>query len=213
MEEGIDVAGDARNKLTERDSHIWTLRMVVVLLVMVIMGLVLTIKSRQNIVDVQVPPDLSKGALLKPGEFLSANTFSFAHFIWTEMNTWPENGKSDFKRQLKEYECYMTRSFKKQMHAIYDEKLDKGELDRDREITIDIPYREKMVTNLGAGTFVTRLFMHMVEEVNGFELKNVRIEYPLRVVPDARKCNPFGQALDGFYEKPAIYNPQEVEFQ
>jgi hypothetical protein len=87
---------DARNALSSRDSHIWTLRVVVIALSAVIFGLLGIVYTKQNVFRVQIPPDLSKGALIKPGEYLAPNSYMFAHFVWRELNDWKVSGKVDY---------------------------------------------------------------------------------------------------------------------
>lgn len=203
--------GDARNGITARDSHIWTLRMALVILSAVIAALLGVIVLKQNMFTVQVPPDLSHGARVKPGEYLASSSYVFSHYIWRELNDWKVSGKSDLPARLKTYECYVTPSFKKQLDKIKKEKSVNGELDRTRVMTSDVEFKQGYVKELGANTFVAYLHMHIIERIEDSEVKNVHIRYPLRVVPDNRECNRFGQALDGFYSDPERITEDEVK--
>ena len=202
---------DQRNGISSRDSHIWTLRMGGIVLVAIIAGLLTLIGLKQNMFTVQVPPDLSHGARVKPGEYQSSSSYVFAHHIWREMNDWKVSGKVDLPARIKTYECYVTPAFKRQLEKIKVEKSANGELDRTRTMTSDAAFKDSFVKELGGSTFVTYLYMHIIERIDGSEVKNVHIRYPLRVVPDNRNCNRFGQALDGFYSEPERITEDKVK--
>lgn len=210
MEEGLDVA-DSRNGLASRDAHIWSLRMAVMGAGLIIIFLVYVIDQRQNKFTVQIPPDLSRGALVKPGEYIGATSYTFASHIWRELNTWPVNGRNDFKAKIEVNKCYLTPNFYQQMVKLYKKKFDDGELDRTRMMVSRIPFKDSMVRDLGAATYGIDLYMNLNEELDNYELKDINLHYPIRVVPDNRECNLFGQSLDGFYQETAIMSEEALE--
>ncbi len=194
--------GEPRNALTARDSHIWTLRIALVILSVVSLGLVGILYSKQNDFFVHVPPDLSRGAKIKPGELLEPNSYAFAAYIWREVNDWPESGRKDYPTKIKSYGCYFTPSFMRWLEKNNKEKAAAGELERVRSLSIEDVFRDDMVKPLGGNTFEVTLTMKLHERIEGQPIKDILIRYPLRVIPDTRSCNQMGMAIDGFFAQP-----------
>lgn len=193
---------DARNALHSRDSHIWTLRIVLLLLIALLILQSLVIYQRQNEITVHVPPDLSKGATLTPGAIHSANAYSFAIYVWRNLNDWSLSGKTDYARLIDEYKCLVTPEFERWLHQNHNQKRRQGELDRTRVLSELIPFKPDYVTELGSNVFSVALILKIQERVEGAIIKDVQMHYALRVVPDSRKCNVMGMALDGFILDP-----------
>ena len=193
---------EPRNALTARDSHIWTLRIALVILSLVSLGLVGILYSKQNDFFVHVPPDLSRGAKIKPGELLEPNSYAFAAYIWREVNDWPESGRKDYPEKIKSYGCYFTPSFMRWLEKNNKEKAAAGELERVRSLSIEDVFRDDMVKPLGGNTFEVTLTMKLHERIEGQPIKDILIRYPLRVIPDTRSCNQMGMAIDGFFAQP-----------
>jgi len=185
---------DARNALHSRDSHIWTLRIVILILAALLMLQTLVIYTRQNDLTVHVPPDLSNGAVLKPGEVKAVNAYAFAVYVWRNLNDWGTSGKDDYSRLIDEYRCLVTQN---QLL-----KRRQGELDRTRVLADLSLFKPEYVTALGGNIFAVSLLTTIQERVKGVIIKDVGMSYALRVVPDYRKCNVMGMALDGFLVDP-----------
>ncbi|MCR6651428.1 MAG: TIGR03746 family integrating conjugative element protein [Cellvibrionaceae bacterium] len=194
---------DTRHGISSRDSHIWSLRIALILSFIMIGALIGVIFSRQNHFTIGIPPDLSQGALVKPGEFQKSTAYVFALHVWRELNDWKISGKKDYPARVKVYECYVTPSFHKWLLSNIEQKDKEGELDRARRTTLVSPFREALVTHLGANTFSVTLDINLIEDIKNREVKNIAIRYPLRVVPDYRSCNRFGMSLDGFAAEPS----------
>ncbi|WP_331351264.1 DUF2895 family protein [Cellvibrio sp. UBA7671] len=194
--------GDARNALHSRDSHIWTLRIVLLVLMGLLFLQSLVIYSRQNEITVHVPPDLSKGAVLNPGELQAANAFFFAVYVWRNLNDWSVSGKEDYSRLITEYQCLVTPEFERWLKQNEALKRRQGELDRTRVLADLGLYKPEFVTPLGGNIFSIALLTTIQERVKGVVIKDVGMSYSLRVVPDTRKCNVMGMALDGFMVDP-----------
>lgn len=194
--------GDARNALHSRDSHIWTLRIVLLLVIGLLIFQSFVMYQRQNEITVHVPPDLSRGATLKPGELQKPNSYSFANYVWRGLNDWPESGKDDYKKAIDKYKCLITPEFERWLNQNRNEKSRAGELDRTRVLTEELFYQEAFVSELGMNSFSVAMVMKLQERVGGMVIKNVTMNYSLRVVPDLRNCNEMGMAIDGFMVDP-----------
>jgi integrating conjugative element protein (TIGR03746 family) len=193
---------EPRNALTARDSHIWTLRIALVIVSLVALGLVGILYSKQNDFFVHVPPDLSHGANIKPGELLAPNAYAFAAYIWRELNDWQEGGRKDYPKNIKSYQCYVTPSFLHWLEKNNKEKSAAGELERMRSLSVQDVFRDDMVKPIGGNTFEVTLTMQLHERIEGQPIKDIVIRYPFRVIPDTRSCNKMGMAIDGFFAQP-----------
>lgn len=193
--------GQPRNALSSRDSHIWSLRLAILVGIVIIGGLIFVIYSKQNSFDCHIPPDLSQGAKIKPGEILQPSAYTFSQYIWRELNTWPTSGRTDYRQKIDALKCYVSEDFYRWLNANYNQKLG-SELDRTREVSLRLNYDPAMAEPLGANTFRVTLEMQVIERVNSAEVKNIIIRYPLKVAPDGRTCNPMGMRIEGFSGQP-----------
>jgi len=201
---------EPRNAISARDSHIWTLRMALVIVSVIAAGLAGLLYSKQNDFFLHVPPDLSQGANIKPGELQAPNSYAFANFVWRGLNDWSNAGKTDYPENIKKYACYVTPTFLQWIQKNQKEKTEAGELGRTRSLSIDDPYSPDMSKPIGNNSFEVALTTKIHERIEGLPIKDIIVRYPLRVVPDTRRCNLMGMALDGFYAQPERTEPEQV---
>ena len=198
---------DARNSITAAQSHIWTLRIVLILLVSVILGQTYVYSLHQNQITVHIPPDLSAGALLTPGALQPANSYSFASFVWSGINTWVISGKDEYLKAIKERECLVSPDFYQYLLRNHAEKKSHGELDRARSLSPLLQYREGFVVPIGNNAYSVALVMSLYERIGAMPVKNTGMSYQLRITPDNRTCNPYKMQIDGFVQEPVRYEP------
>jgi len=67
-----------------------------------------------------------------------------------------------------------------------------------------------MAKPIGNNSFEIALTTKIHERIEGLPIKDIIVRYPLRVVPDTRRCNLMGMALDGFYAQPERTEPEQV---
>lgn len=199
------------NALNERDSHIWTLRMALVIVGCIALALADILYTRQNDFFLHVPPDLSHGANIKPGELQAPNAYAFASFVWRGLNDWPLTGKTDYPTNIKKLECYVSPTFLQWIQKNQKEKNDSGELSRTRSLSLDDAFTNDMVNPIGNNVFDVALTAKIHERIEGLPIKDIIVRYPLRVVADTRPCNLMGMALDGFYEQPERTEREQVQ--
>lgn len=193
---------DQRQGINARESHIWSLRMAILVLFLICVGLITAIVLRQNEFTMQIPPDISQGALVRPGEYFEPNAYVFALHVWREINHWPKSGSREYLALINEHKCVVTPAFLQWLRNNVTEKERQGELDRSRTLVPIGAYQKSLVRPLGGNTFAVYLNVSIEEAIRGRPLRTVAIHYPMRVVPDHRSCNPFGMALDGFDSAP-----------
>ena len=191
------------NALSARDSHIWTLRLVIVILTALLFVCILAWHRSRDQITVHIPPDLSRGATLRAGQLSAPTVYAFAQHIFQAINHWPDNGAVDQQRLLQEYRCYLTPSFRNSLRRSTQAKMRSGELQRARGVYPLTHYRDSLVRQLSAALWLVRLDLGLREWVRDRTVKDTRLRYELRVARHdvSRQCNPWGLALDG-YESP-----------
>ncbi|WP_422452170.1 PFL_4703 family integrating conjugative element protein [Endozoicomonas sp. ALC066] len=194
-----------RKAVSARDQHIFSLRIIIVVLGLIICGLIFGWMRAPDKLTVHVPPDLRTGSIREVGEIPPANVYAFALYIFQQLNRWPEDGNDDYLNQINRLSCFMTPKFKNNRKADYQSRKSRFELNgRERSIH-EIPgygYDDKRVYIESDDSWVVYLDLQINESLSGKNIKNSLIRYPLRVVRydvDA-ECNPWGLALDGFTE-------------
>lgn len=171
-------------------------------LAIVAVGLYAGWKSAPSDIDLHYPPDLRNGATQKLGDMPPANVYTFAHYIFQQLNYWPEDGTQDYGKAVFRFAPYLTPQYRQQLLDDLKERGKAGELQRTRTVA-EIPgqgYEEKRVDILGNGSWVVWLDLQMTETVNGVPVKQAALRYPIHVVryDVSRATNPYGLAIDGY---------------
>ena len=184
-------------------SHLRSLWAVIGLLVIVIIGLWIGWMRMPSTITVHIPPDLRSGARLALDEVPPANVYSFAFYIFQQLNRWPNDGAEDYGKAIFRIAPYLTPAYRNALISDMDAKGKHGELaHRTRSVQVipDRGYREDRVDLLSADAWVVWLDLELNESVQGMTIKKTAIRYPLRVVRYAidAEANPWGLALDGF---------------
>ncbi len=185
------------------EAHISTLRAVIAVLILIVLGLWVGWHGSNNDVRIHIPPDLRSGAILKADEISSANVYAFTFYIFQQLNHWAENGADDYGMQIFKTAPYLTPEFREYLINDLDIRGKKGELSGRTRVIHPVPgqgYEERRVDPLDTNTWVVWIDYNIRESVRGMEIKNVLIRYPIKVVryninPET---NPWGLALDGF---------------
>lgn len=150
-----------------------------------------------------IPPDLTRGVILRPGEVPAPNVYAFALYVWQQLNRWPANGQSEYPQNLFRWSAYLTPRFREALLADLRQRARRGELDQRSRGLQELPghhYTPERVDSQSAGVWVVWLDLELNEHYRGTLVKTVQLRYPLRVVrlETDRARNPFGLALDGF---------------
>jgi integrating conjugative element protein (TIGR03746 family) len=161
-------------------------------------------------IEVHLPPEIPVSGLnIKANAYPPAFIYSFAYYIWQSINNWPNNGVQDYQKTIASSSPFLTPRFKQFLIRDYNRRINEGEI-QDRIRTLQgvngSAFSVKDVENLGHGNWLVHLHFRLSEHmnINGNQVKDVEIDYVLRVVRyqiDA-KSNPWGLALDGFSQDP-----------
>lgn len=154
------------------------------------------------------PPDLTLGAQQTVDAVPKASVYSFAFYVFQQLNHWPSNGEKDYITQLNAMRDYITPAWYAEREGEYDIRLKRGELSSRVRKMHGIPgrgYYSWRVRRLSMDSWVVGIDFHIREIARGVRIKDLLIHYPLRVVryDSAEGGNPFGLALDGFSARPS----------
>ncbi|ATZ93036.1 PFL_4703 family integrating conjugative element protein [Dickeya fangzhongdai] len=196
-----------RHAIQNRDQHILTLRtacgVLVVLLVITIWGWM----RAPDKLTVHTPPDLRTGSTRPWWEVPAPTVYSFAYYIFQQLNSWPKNGEQDYPAKIYSLSSYLTPACQDFLNADAKKRSLSNELlDRVR-VVYEIPgrgYNTDSVDVLSRDNWVVRLDLVTDEYYHTEPVKRVLVRYPLKVVRwegDAER-NPFGLALDCYDSVP-----------
>lgn len=197
---------NAWKKSDEFTLVIKSLWIVVGILVFINLILVIGWSTAPNRLRVYLPPDLSRGSMIQPGEIPKSTVYAFAYQIFTSVNTWTNSGVDDYKKNIVAYKSYFTPSFWKIISDDYGSRIANNELGRMRLVTgvSGMGYEQNQVEILGGGSWLVNLRLKVQESVGGSVVKDVVIDYPLIIsrVNESIQVNPWGLAISGYYKEP-----------
>lgn len=190
--------------------HILTLWGIIVLLVVINVVCAMGWMHSQSHIRIDIPPRIPESGLsVTQGHVPKATVYSFAYYIWQNLNHWSKNGMTDYKTNIQQFTPFVTPGFKRELIDNYNTLLNAGELqDRLRTLqgTAGMLYSPEAVRYLGHGTWYVRLQLRLTEymNMNAKVVKDIQMQYTLRVVrfDVSAKQNPWGLALAGFAQSP-----------
>lgn len=195
-----------KKALDGRDSHIRTLRGVIAVLILIIAYSQWGWSQAPKQIRVDIPPDLRSGSSMGINERHPFNVYSFGIYIWQQINNWPVSGELNYKQNLHKLSCYITPKFKQALEQDYIEKGRRAELKRTRGLQemYGRPYTPKRVWVESQDSWVAYYDVSIKETYRGETVKDIFARYPLRIIryDNNPECNPWGLAIDGFYENP-----------
>jgi len=167
--------------------------------------------------DLHIPPDLSQGAIVHPGQVPEPNVYAFALVIWQQLNRWARDGEKDYGQQIFAMAAYLTPACREQLGDDLTAKANRGELNGRTRALAEIAgqsYTPERVRREATGIWQVTLDTEITETLLGQQVKHSYVRYPLRVVRyqvDPEK-NPYGLALDcaARGEAPIRIDPKEI---
>ena len=205
-----------RHETDNARAHILSLWGVIGLLAIMLFGVIWGWSKTPQDLRLHLPPDLSEGVTLKPGEVPKPNVYTFGYYMWQQLNRWPSDGAKDFPKNIFAYSAYLTPRFRAQLTRDMKTRARAGELVQRVRALYEAPeasYEDRRVDILGPGAWAVWIDVVIEESVNGMAVKHTLIRYPLRVVryDVDREANPWGLALDGFIEPGPAKVPETGE--
>ncbi len=154
-----------------------------------------------NKLTVHNPPDLRTGSTRPRWEVPASSVYSFAFYIFQQLNARPKNGEVDYPAKIHALSAYLTPGCRDYLNTEARKRSNAGELTDRVRVVYEIPgrgYQSKSVSVISRDNWVVRLDPVADEYFHAEPVKRARVRYPLKVVRwegDAER-NPFGLALD-----------------
>ncbi|MFP1742886.1 PFL_4703 family integrating conjugative element protein [Lonsdalea quercina] len=194
-----------RHAVKNRDQHILTLRIACgVLVFFVLVASVGWMRAPDNL-TIHNPPDLRSGSTRAWWEIPPSTVYSFAFYIFQQLNAWPKNGEVDYPAKINTLSAYLTPSCERFLQADAKKRSDNGELTGRTRVVFEIPehgyngrYNQDPVTVEGRDNWIVRLDLVADESFAGESVKRALTRYPLKIVrwEGDPERNEFGMALD-----------------
>ncbi|BET61394.1 MULTISPECIES: PFL_4703 family integrating conjugative element protein [Yersinia pseudotuberculosis complex] len=190
-----------RHAVSARDNHISSLRL---FCIMFFIGMVASSIGWMRAPDeltIHNPPDLRSGSTKKWWEVPPSTVYSFAFYIFQQLNAWPKNGEVDYPAKIIQLAPYLTPACQNFLHQDARFRTDNGEL-RDRvRVVYEIPkrgYSNKSVDIKSDNEWRARLDLVADEYYHSEPVKRVMVRYPIKVIrwEGDPERNPFGLAID-----------------
>lgn len=195
-----------RNALSARDSHIMTLRAVIGVLVVACAAMWFGWHSAPRDLTIHNPPDLRSGSTRKWWEVPPPSVYSFALYVWQQINRWPSDGQADYQRNLHAYSPFLTPSCKAELEEDYRYRNQRHELEQRERGMFEIPGRGYTEESSGPGSvrivsrdeWVVNLDLAVSESYAGTPIRDVYMRFPLKVVraDNDPQNNPWGLQID-----------------
>lgn len=196
-------------------AHITTLRAVILFLAAAFAYSLYGWNSAPERIKVDIPPDLRSGSTRGINERHPYNVYAFGYYIFQQLNNWPVEGVTDYKKKIEDLSCYFTPRFKGELLRDYEKRLKRHELSRTRAMQ-EMPgrkYSAKRVYIESADSWIAFMDINVKETFRSEIVKDIYVRYPLRVVRwdvDA-ECNLWGLAIDGYYKNPTRLEQSMVD--
>lgn len=185
-----------------KDAHVRSLLIIVAIMAVLNLFMWMGWRSAPKQLTVHIPQDLRQSAVQSVDEIPTANVYSFASYMFQQLQFWGEDGSTDYPANIFALQHFLTPSYRVWLEDDFETRTKKGET-RDRRRTVSmvpgVGFEPRRVQVTSDGSWVVWLDMETAEYQNGLEVKRAQIRWPLRVVryDVNRELNPWGLALDG----------------
>lgn len=192
---------DARNQLVATRDHIKTLYLVLSILLIIIIALWFRNGHLQEIRRIFIPPNLSSGTVTSFDQVPPPVVYTFALYIFQQLNRWPSDGEKDYPEKIYRLQGYLTPSCIIAFQHDMSEKRRLGELRKRARMMEEISGRgfdSHRVSSITDSSWNVTLDLKVQETISNHQVKNVNLRYDLRIVTfDVDKeVNPWGLALE-----------------
>lgn len=199
-----------RNEVQHLQAHVKTLRMAAGALFVVALLFAFGWWSAPKNLTIHVPPDLRSGSTRPWWEIPPESVYTFAFYIFQQLNRWPTNGEDDYPRNLHALSAYLTPSCKAFLEQDFEYRRSSGELRHRVRGIYEIPGRgygddpAMRVKVVSDDDWIVILDVTADEYYGAEHVKRALVRYPLKVTRmdvDPER-NPFGMALDCYASAP-----------
>lgn len=196
-----------RNGMTARDNHIFSLRLACLMLFLALLFTCVGWMRAPSELTIHNPPDLRSGSTRAWWEVPPSTVYSFAFYIFQQLNAWPKNGEADYPAKIAQLNPYLTPACQDFLNKDAEMRKNSNEL-RDRvRVVYEIPRRgfnSNSVTIKSHDQWIARLDLVADEYYQAEPVKRALVRYPLKIVrwEGDPERNPFGLALDCYASLP-----------
>ena len=171
-------------------------------------------------IDVHLAPDIRAGSVVEikngVGYIPPENVYSFAYYIWQQLNRWQEDGMKDYPKQLYNLQSFITAKCQAEIKDDMKNRAKNSELLQRTRLITEIPgfsFAANRVITEGSAAWTVFLDMQLQETYRGQNVKDTFIRYPLRIVrfDVDRERNPWGLGLDCFSDQPQRLDVAQVK--
>ncbi|MEQ5056037.1 PFL_4703 family integrating conjugative element protein, partial [Klebsiella michiganensis] len=173
-----------RHAVKDRDQHILTLRIACGVLVFFLIITCAGWMLAPNKLTVHNPPDLRTGSTRPWWEVPASSVYSFAFYIFQQLNAWPKNGEVDYPAKIHALSAYLTPGCQDYLNAEARKRSNTGELTDRVRVVYEIPgrgYQSKSVSVISRDNWVVRLDLVADEYFHAEPVKRALVRYPLKV--------------------------------
>lgn len=132
-----------RHAVKDRDQHIQTLRIACAVLAFFLLFTCAGWMLAPSKLTVHNPPDLRTGSTRPWWEVPPPTVYSFAFYIFQQLNAWPKNGEVDYSAKINALSPYLTPSCQDFLKADAKKRGDAGELTDRVRVVYEVPGRGK----------------------------------------------------------------------
>jgi len=170
-------------------------------------------------IQIDIPPDLSHGATVRPGQKQHTAIYDFASRFFQQLHHWRYNGYEEYPKNIDAYMNYFTPSFKAFLDRDFKRRSETNELTRRTRTMFPLltawdDDRVKVLSKAGGleNSWIVILDMELVETYKGEEIKRLYLRYPVRVARADidKKNNPWGLAIDGYADEPKVIKKEDL---
>ncbi|WP_186207351.1 PFL_4703 family integrating conjugative element protein [Burkholderia gladioli] len=199
-----------KNEVAHLQAHVRTLRAGAAMLAVLALTAGFGWWSAPKNLTIHVPPDLRSGSTRRWWEVPPESVYTFAFYVFQQLNRWPTNGEDDYPRNLRALSAYLTPACQATLQQDFAFRRDSGELRQRVRGVYEIPgrgygddptSRVKVISN---SNWIVTLDLTADEYFGSEQVKRALVRYALKVVRadiDPEK-NPFGLALDCYASPP-----------
>ncbi len=160
------------------------------------------------------PPDLSRGAVQTMGDIPKVSIYTFAFYIFQQLNRWPQDGAEDYYERIHGLRAYLTEACYEDRQR--DLQSRRNQIEGRQRSVWELPSRGfdgDKVQTVSPTAWVVGLDLHIRETYRGERIKDRMVHYPLKVVAHDvdPELNPWGLVLDCFAEAPTAIEIQSSE--
>ena len=183
-----------------------SLWVIIVSLLLINLFLAFAFMKQPDKIKVYLPPDISKGGVINADDIPDSTVYAFAFQIFSGINSWPDEGSTDYSKNIYQYRNYVSSNFNRYLTEDIRSKRHNSALNRKRVASVnqDQPFSTDSIESLGNGSWKVNLNVNIVETINNSIIKDVDMDYPLIVSRKNMSIqeNPWVLVISGFFDQP-----------